>query len=573
VIATFDNGTRRDVTDLALIELTDPAVAELASGARVAGKIRGETAVVVRYGGRLESTRLAFVEAAGGAEVAWRAPAPAGYIDELVHERLRRLRQVPSPLCSDAEFVRRVYLDLIGLPPTPEEVREFLGDSSAHKRARLVDALLERPEYARFWARKWGDLLRLTSSRVGDGGVHKLHLWLERAFASNLPYDVFATELLTASGSSLTHPPAAYYKIAGDAEDALESTAQLFLGVRLQCAKCHDHPFERWTQDDYYGMASFFSQVQRRRTGRPQELLVWSDGDALAPNPRHGEGAPPWLPHEGEVELPPRADRREALVGWLRRADNPFFAHAEVNRLWYHLMGRGIVEPVDDFRITNPPSNPELLEALARNFVAHGYDRRYLLRTIANSHTYQTSSRPTAGNAGDQRLFSHYRARMLTAEQLFDAMEQAIGVRTSFAGTPPGTRATQLPAPDLIGEDAGLGFLRVFGLPERQTVCACDRPSPGDTSLTQALELLNGGVIHAKLAAPAARWRRDPERTPATVVEELYLATFCRPPRAEELETSLQFLETRNSDGAGRDKGFEDLAWALLASDEFLFQH
>jgi len=353
----------------------------------------------------------------------------------------------------------------------------------------------------------------------------------------------------------------------------METTAQLFLGSRIQCAKCHNHPFERWTQDNYYGLAAFFSRVERVNTRREEEVRIVPLDRGEARNPRTGADARPWVPVDGELDVAADVDRRLAFVGWLTSRDNPFFARVEVNRVWAQVMGRGIVEPFDDFRDSNPPANAPLLDALARDFAAHGYSRKHILRKILNSRTYQSSSRTNDFNRDDFKYFSHYQPRRLTAEQLVDALGQVTGRPPEFEFVPRGTKATWLPAPDLKPQERGqlgdIEFLKVFGQPERQSVCACDRGD--ETSLGQALELLNGQFVNALLVDEQTDFRQAlaAGAPPAEVIRELYLRALSRPPSEAELATSLAYLESQTDP----QLALQDICWAIINKDEFLFQH
>jgi hypothetical protein len=544
VLAHFSDGSVRDVTEMAVYESSDEEVAEVDSNGWVMGKDRGEAAIVVRYLEFIESSFLTFIRDVPG--YTWTDPPVNNYVDELVHDKLQKLQYLPSELCTDEEFVRRVYLDVIGIPPTIQEVREFLADGSPDKRSRLIDDLLDRPEYAKFWALKWGDLLRLTVGQVGGEGVHKYHRWVERAIESNMPYDQFARELLTASGSTLSNPPANFYRTATDENDCVETVSQVFLGARIQCAKCHNHPFERWTQDNYYGMAAFFNRIQRKKSPRSDELVVWTSRQGEVVQPRTQETMKPWLPGEGSAEIPAEEDRRVKFADWLTQPDNPFFGRIEVNRIWSHLFGRGIVDPPDDFRDSNPPSNAELLDALAEDFAEQGFDRKHVLRTILNSRTYQASFQPNEFNEDDVKYFSHFQPRMLSAEQLLDSIGQTTGVPEQFGGLPVGTRATQLPAPDLVKHE----FLKVFGQPERQTVCACERTS--ESNLGMAIQFFNGPLIYEKLKHAENRFRQlaaagyDDE----SIIRQLHLAAVSREPSPAEIEASLQHLEAKREEVA-----------------------
>ena len=551
VLATFSDGSVRDITQLAVYTSSDTEVADVTVDGLVVGQDRGESAVVVRYMEFIESVFITFVRDIEG--FAWTNPATNNYVDEHVYAKLQQLKYLPSELCSEEEFLRRTYLDVIGILPTVEETSRFLADQASDKRARLIDELLERPEYSKFWALKWGDILRLTSGQVGGDGVHKYYRWVERAIRENMPYDQFSRELLASAGSTLTNPPANFYRTAGDTNDCVETVSQVFLGARLQCAKCHNHPFERWTQDNYYGMAAFFNRVQRKNGRRPGEKFIFVSRSGEVTQPRTGKQMKPWLPLAGDVDQPNPDDRRQTFVDWLTKADNPFFAKIEVNRIWSHLLGRGIVEPADDFRESNPPSNAALLEALARDFVEQKYDRKHVIRTILNSRTYQASFKPNAMNEEDTKYFSHYQPRLLSAEQLLDAICQVTDRPESFSGLPAGTRATHLPAPDLVKHD----FLKIFGQPERQTVCACERSS--ESNLGMAIQFFNGPLIYNKLRDEGNRFRQlmKLEKSDTDIIKMLHLAAVNREPTAKELEASLQHIASKDGESAKKNKELE----------------
>lgn len=571
VHAMFDDGSVRDVTHLSQFTLSDPSIAEASTSGLITGLDRGETAVIVRYLEFIETPLLTFVRDVD--DFVWSNPPAFNYIDEKVDRKLNQLQYLPSGVCSDEIFVRRVYLDVLGTIPTLSETDRFLADASPDKRQRLIDNLLERPEYALFWAQKWGDLLRVSRKQIGLSSVFKYSQWIQAAIASNMPYDHFAREILTASGSTITTPAGNYYRTSADTLDAMESTAQLFLGTRIQCAKCHNHPFERWTQSNYYGLAAFFNRVERHRTDNPEEVILWTKSSGEVHHPTDGRAMKPWVPSTGELDVPTAADRRITLTNWLTAPDNPFFARVEVNRIFSHVMGRGIVEPFDDFRDSNPPANAELLDALAQDFVDHNFDRKHMLRTILNSRTYQADSRPNQFNRGDNKYFSHYMPRQLTAEQLVDSLGQVVGRRKQFALVAADTKATWLPAPDLQPHDRSklgeIDFLKVFGQPERQSVCECDRGD--DSSLGQALELLNGSFINRLLTDENNRLHLGirNSRPREEVIVELYRLALSRYPSESELNHSLAYMESH----ADKTKALEDICWAILNKDEFLFQH
>jgi hypothetical protein len=539
VHAHFADGSVRDVTPLAVFTSSDTAIASIDETGLVVGYDRGEATMLVRYLEHIESTSITFVREIEG--FIWNEVAQHNYIDERVDEKLQQLQFVPSGLCSDEEFIRRAHLDIVGGLPTPEEVQTFLADTSDDKRAQLIDGLLERPEYAKYWALKWGDLLRLTKQQVGSDAVYKYHRWIERAIAENMPYDQFATELLTASGSTHSNPAANFYRTATDTNDCVESISQIFMGARLQCAKCHNHPFERWTQDNYYGMAAFFNRVQRKKTPKPDELFIWVSRSGEVTQPRTQQQMLPWLPGKGDVQNVDVNDRRKLFADWLTEPTNPFFGRMEANRIWSHLLGKGIVDPPDDFRDSNPPSNPALLDALAADFAKSGYDRKHLIRTILNSRTYQASSVPQDFNRDDSKYFSHFEPRLLSAEQLLDAICDVTLRAESFTGLPANTRAIHLPAPDLINHE----FLKTFGQPERQTVCQCERAS--ESNLGMAIQFFNGKLIFDKLRANDNRFRKlvTAGKDDNEIIGHLYLASVSRQPTERELEATVAHLKNK----------------------------
>ena len=498
VVAHFSDGSRRDITPLAVFSSSDDKVATVSDQGLIVACERGEATVLVRYLDFLATVDVTVLRDVPG--FVWNAPHAANYVDELVYRQLRQLQIPPSDLCSDGEFLRRVTLDLLGRLPTVDETTAFLADTSSEKRRKLIDAWLERREYAEFWALKWADLLRVKGGKITAGGTHKFHRWLVAAMQSNMPYDQFARQLLTAEGSTLVNPPANFYRAATDVNDTAESVSQLFLGARIQCAKCHNHPYDRWSQDNYYGLGAFFPRVQRKTTSVPGEMIIWTSSTGDVTQPRTGQVVPPWVPDVGGKSLDELArpatlassrDRRELLADWLTSPDNRLFAKVGANRIWAQVMGRGLVEPVDDFRDSNPPANRPLLDALADDFARHGYDQKHLLRTICNSRTYQLSSAANELNRADDKHCSHAVSRLLTAEQLVDAIDSVTGTSERFAGMPAGTRAVQLPNPDVPHE-----LMKVFGQPGRNTVCDCERGH--DPKLTQALQMISGEALGRK---------------------------------------------------------------------------
>lgn len=571
VTAQFADDTTRDITHLAVFESSDETVCRVSRHGLAVGMRRGEAAVIVRYLDHIESVVLGFVEDVP--DFQWTSPPPVNYVDEHVYAKLKKFQYLPSQPCDDATFLRRVSLDLTGLLPPVERTQAFLRDEAPDKRARLIDELIESDEHAAFWAQKWGDLLRLSTRQMGRSGVLKFHRWILDSVASNQPYDQFAREILLATGSTLSNPAGNFYRTGTDTSDIMESTSQLFLGTRIGCAKCHNHPYERWTQDNYYGLSAFFNRIATRQTGRGDEAVVWMKREGHVMHPVTGKPVTPWIPSASPTSIETKSDHRKIFTDWLTSPQNPFFAKVEVNRIVSHLLGSGIVEPFDDHRDTNPPANAPLLDALANDFVKHGFDRRHIIRTILNSQSYQTSSHSNQFNQDDTRFFSHYQPRRLTAEQLIDAFGELTGVPERFPFVHPSTKATQLPAPDLKPHDRGkigeIEFLKVFGMPERQSVCQCERGE--ESSLGQALELFNGETIHRMLSNKQNRIHKAIEaKTPHDqIVNDLYLRAFSRLPTDQELKITLTYLNNASNPG----DAFEDIAWAMVNQDEFLFQH
>ena len=449
VQGTFSDGTVRDVTDLVDFTSSNDSVAHVDFDGLVTKAGRGEAAILARYLDKMDTVRIAFLENRPG--FGWNTAhaavsVEAGFIDQAVNDKLQLLQILPSDLCTDEEFIRRAYLDACGRLPTIDEAQEFLADESSDKRTQLVDRLLDSSDHAWFWALRWADVLRNNSGKLQPEGVAKFSRWIYEGVLTDQPMDEFARELLTATGSVFENPAANYWRASREPTDATETTAQLFLGVRIQCAKCHNHPFERWTQDNYYGIGAAFARVGRKTSPTTNDEVIFVQDTGESTQPRTGQTMPVHLLLEGDVEVPPERDRREVFADWLTAPDNPFFARAVANRVWGHLLGRGIVEPVDDFRDSNPPSNEALLDLLARRFVEHGYSRKWLIRTIMLSRTYQRSARTNEFNVDDDRYFSHAMPRMLSAEQLLDAICQVTGVPEKFSGVPPGLVPPSFPS-------------------------------------------------------------------------------------------------------------------------------
>jgi hypothetical protein len=576
VEAIYSDGSTRDVTAWAKFDSMDDGMLTVNSDGLVTVTGQGQAPVMVRFEGQAEISLYVVPYRDNFELTGW---ANNNFIDELASAKFQELGIDPSPLCDDATFLRRAFLDAIGQLPTVEETTAFLADTDPNKRTKLIDRLLGltgdpaldiyNDAYSAWWTLKWSDLLRNTSGRA-EQGMWAMHNWLRTVFRENWPYDRMVRELITAKGSVFSNGPANYFSVNNNPTEATEATAMTFLGVRLECAKCHHHPFEKYGQSDYYGFAAFFARVGNKGSeefgafGGEQVVIVRNTGEVN--HPKTGKRLPP-TPLEGEpVDHP--LDRRIALADWMTSKENAAFAKAIVNRYVAYLLGRGLVDPVDDMRSTNPPTNPPLMDALAKHFVESGFNLKQLLRTIMTSRLYQLDSQPTATNASDHRFYSHYQVKRLSAEALLDAIDRATGTQTKFRNLPLGTKAIELP--DAEYPDY---FLNVFAKPKRASVCECER-SP-DENLAQALHTLNGDILANKIADGKGRIAsllafRDANGKPKSheeIVRELYLAALCRPPTDAELAASQKFLEQ-----AGSPKEcYEDLLWALINSKQFLF--
>jgi hypothetical protein len=498
---------------------------------------------------------------------AWKPLPQYNYIDQQIDAKLERLKIQPSPVADDAAFLRRVSLDLTGLLPAPEAVRSFVADPapSRVKRSKMIDRLIASPAYVDHWTVKWGDLLQTSRKYLGEKGAYEFQQWIRDSVASNKPYDQLVHELLTSRGSSYDDPAANFFRVTREAKPTMEKTTQVFLGVRMVCAQCHDHPFERWTQTQYYQMAAFFSAVGLRAGYEVGEEIVFDQrSDYQMKHPKDGHVVKPefMLALSKPLAVPDDQRRRDALAEWLTSKDNPFFAKAIANRIWSYFFGRGIIDPVDDIRASNPATNPALLEALTKDVLDHNFDLQQLMRTITNSRAYQASFTTNEWNQNDRDNFSHAIPRRLSAEELMDAVSSAAGARPHFPEVPEDTMAEQLVDPH-IGQD---GFLDVFGRPPRESSCECERRT--DFSLPQALNLVNGKTISDAVADPKGRIAKLvlSGKGDAAIVEDLYLASFSRLPSATESDRGVKYLA--GGPKAGRS---QDLLWALLNSKGFLY--
>lgn len=577
VVARYSDGSQRDVTTQALYESNDKAMAEVNDNGLVKVQdITGKVAIMVRYQGRISVFNVAIPLGAPVEQV----PPSRNFVDDAVFANLKELGIPPSAVCDDSTFLRRVTLDIGGRLPTAEETTAFLASNAPDKRDRVIDDLLKSPDYADFFASKWTNLLKNRRDDTSDiVSNFAFHAWIRDSLLANKPYDQFVRELLAATGTVIDNPPVAWYKRVKEPKDQIEDVAQLFLGVRMQCAQCHHHPFERWSQNDYYSLAAFFSQVGRKPSStRGEDLIFHKRGIAAATNIKTGIALKPAALSDAIPEIAADVDPRLKLADWMGSPTNPFFAKSLVNRYWKHFFQRGLIEPEDDIRDSNPPTNPELLAALEKHFIASGFDLKDLVRVITRSNAYQLSSTPNQHNVVDRQNYSRYYPRRLQAEVLLDAIDYLATTQTDFANLPPGTRAVALPDNSY---NRSTPFLRVFGRPEGESVCECERVQ--SSSLAQSLHLINAGDIKAKLGHAAGRAERlaKEDRPAEAKIRELYLVAFSREPRADELKTALNYLTEQRLDLEGKPvdtqkanrENFQDLIWALINAKEFLFNH
>ena len=601
VTASFSDGTQRNVTDTACYELSN-LIASVSPEGVVSRKKYGETTLIVRYLRQQVPIPIAFIQSRPNFQ--WDDPRPFNKIDFHVFAKLKRLRTNPSPLCEDSVFVRRAFLDAIGRIPTSDEAKSFVQDKNPEKRSRLIDHLLNRPEFADYWALKWADILRTEEKVLDTKGVEVFHGWIRDSIASGQPLDQFVRDLITTTGSTFENPAANYYRANRDPSTRGETTARLFLGTRLQCAKCHNHPFDRWTQDDYYQWSSLFSQIDyeigenkrqddldKNEFAGDQKVLV-SKTDEVK-NPATGMTAQPKFLGGEQLEDKALPTRLQSTAEWLTSPENDLFVKSQVNFIWYQLFGLGIVDPIDDFRLTNPPSNPPLLDTLAQHFVHSGFDLRSLVGTIMKSRTYQVSSEPNASNVYDTTSFSHAMVRRLPAEVILDMQSDVLGMPASFLGYAEGIRAVQVPGvlskkARRRGPSDGDRFLKTFGKPDRILACDCERSN--ETTLKQVFALIGEG-LNDRLVSPDNRIAElaGSEMSSRTVVEELYWSALARAPSNVEMEAALKMIDDPTS---ARASGFtdlvrsmimnpsnnqrvlplQDISWALMNAKEFLFR-
>ncbi len=576
VTAHYSDTTTRDVTRLAQFSSSESVYAAVSlDGLVKAGPIPGEAAIMARFAEKFAVCNILIpLPKPVDARVYEKLPRN-NFIDGLVWAKLKQLNVTPSELSTDAQFHRRAFLDIIGRLPTPDETRVFLADTSPEKREKLVDALLARPEYADFWANKWTDLLRPNPYHVGMKATYNLDQWLRKSFRENKPYDQFVREIIAANGSTFTNGAAVFYRNRRQPDELTTMVSQLFLGVRLDCARCHHHPFEVWGQDDFYSFAAFFGRIGRKGVGISAPISGGEEAVYLGSGGGRRRGAGPVKhPVTGEemvptpllgkpLDIPAERDPRQVLADWVTAPENPFFAKVIANRVWADLMGRGIVDPVDDLRATNPPSNPALLEALAKDFRANKCDLKKLIRTICLSHAYQLSTVPNNRNAADLRNYSrHYRQR-LRAEVLLDMVSDITGVPEKFEAMPPGSRAIEV----WTARSQSV-FLDSFGRPDPNQDPPCERTT--DTTVVQALHLMNSPALYRKVTAEAGHCAAlaASKKSPTEIVDELYLLAYSRMPTDAERTASVKRYDRK---GATRKSATEDLMWALINTPEFVF--
>jgi hypothetical protein len=561
VLARYTDGSVRDVTSLAVFASNNEPVAKVSNNGLITSGERGEAFVMARFDASTVGSDVIVVPK--GLAFTFPQVEERNYIDTLIDNKLKKLRIAPSAVCTDEEFLRRVSLDITGMLPTVTEHDQFLANTDPQKRAKLVDALLQRPEFADIWVMKWAELLQIRSGTdVAYKSAVVYYNWLREQILANVPVNELVRQLVSSSGGTFENPAAGFYQFETDPLKLAEDTAQSFLGVQIKCAQCHNHPFDRWTMNDYRGFVAFFTQIERMKGEDPRETIVYDRHSGDSVNPITNKVIPPKF--LGGVQPPQNEeDRRQELADWMADPANPYFSRHFANIVWDQFFGRGIIEPVDDVRVSNPAANPQLLSALARRLVDYHYDFRKLIRDICLSRTYQLSSQSNDTNESDVRNFSHSGIRRLRAEVMLDCISEATGTKDKFRGLPLGSHAVQ------IADGATSSyFLKTFGRATRETPCSCEVSI--DPNLSQALHLINGDTVQGKIAGGGlVRKMIAAKMTDEAIITNLYVRTFSRPPGADELKTLLPLL----SDPATRQKTLEDIFWALLNSKEFMFNH
>lgn len=562
VRAKYSDGTDRDVTSLAYFSSNNENSAEMSQDGVVTAHARGEAFIMARFDTHTVGTH--FIVLPKGLKYEDPKTPEFNYIDTLVHAKLRKLRMLPSEVCSDEEFLRRVNLDIAGTMPTRGEYELFIADADPQKREKLVDELLQRKEFVDIWVMKWAELLqvRTIANRVEKKPMLAYYNWLREKTAANTPMDQMVKELLGASGGSFTNPATNYYQTETETLKVSENIAQVFMGMRIQCAQCHNHPFDRWTMDDYYGFAAFFSQIGRKRGEDPRETIIFNSNSGDVRHLVDNRVMQPKFLGGDTPDLAGR-DRREVLAGWLASDENPFFATNLANIVWSHFFGKGIIDEVDDVRVSNPPVNAELLAELGSRFSQYKYDLRKLVRDICTSRTYQLSTKTNESNASDHSNFAHAELRRIRAEILLDCVSQVTSTQDKFPGLPVGARAVQI-----ADGNTATYFLTTFGRASRETVCSCEVKM--EPNLSQALHLINGDTSNNKIRQggliPAMLQQNS---TPADIVTELFTRCFSRLPREDELAALVAIVD----ESENKQEALEDIFWSLLNSREFLFNH
>lgn len=566
VVAHFSDGSSKDVTRMTQFDSNDSEMAEVSpTGLVTTGHLTGSVAIMARYQGHVDTFR-ATVPLGVPSE---NFPPAKNFIDELVFKKLKQLGLPSSAVCDDSTFLRRVTIDIAGRLPNVAETEAFLKDNDPNKRDKAIDSLLASTDYAEFFANKWSAILRnKRNNNETKSPTFAFHAWIRQSLHENKPYDQFVRDVIAASGDFRSSPGTVWYKEVKDKSAQLEDTAQLFLGLRIQCARCHHHPFEKWSQQDYYGFEAFFSRVGQKPGPLPgnesPKIIYHQRGIAQSSNPKTGAAVKPTGLGSPPMELGEDVDPRQKLVDWMAAKDNPFFGPALANRYWKHFFGRGLVDPEDDMRVTNPASNPELLAALGKHFVDSGFDMKNLIRTICTSQTYQLSAIPNDWNQDDKQNFSRYFPKRLHAEVLLDAIDELTQSKSRFGGVPADFTAVALP-----DNAFNSYFLTVFGRPEASSACECERSS--DANLAQSLHLLNSQEIQQKVGGPRAQQLAgDKERAPEVKIRELYLVAFSREPAPEEVTIAVEHLKKNEADPK---RAYEDIIWALINTKEFLFNH
>ncbi len=561
VRAKYSDGTDRDVTSLAFFMTSNETSAKVSQEGVVTAGARGEAFLMARFATFTVGSQ--FIVLPKGLQFAWPSTPESNYIDTLVNAKLKKLRITPSELCSDEDFLRRATIDIIGQLPTADEYNRFMTRAEPNKRELLVDELLARKEFVELWVLKWAELLQIKSSnQVSYKSMLLYFNWLQDKVANNVPMDQMVQELLGASGGTFKNAATNFYQIETDRLKLTENVAQVFMGMRVQCSQCHNHPFDRWTMDDYYSFAAFFSQIGRKGTEDPRELIVFNSGGGEVNHPVGGRVMPPKF-LGGAVPDVAGKDRRAVLAKWLASPENPYFATNLANLVWAHFFGMGIIEPVDDVRVSNPASNRELLDELGRRFTDYKYDFKKLVRDICTSRTYQLATRANESNKDDTRNFAHASIRRMRAEVLFDCITEVTETKNKFQGLPLGSRAVQI-----ADGGASTYFLTTFGRATRESVCSCEVKM--EPTLSQSLHLLNGDTTGQKIQAGGLIARRLAEKkAPQEVIEELYVRCMSRKPVLHE-KSAFEVLLANEPD---KQKALEDVFWALLNSREFMFNH